>query len=120
MHLENNYYKLLSMRADGLGGLFHIALLPDCEVYRGHFPGNPVCPGVMNIQTVKVLAERLAGRRLQISTIRQCRLTAVATPSVCPELDVRVSLSPVEGGYSVSASLSDDVRTYLDFKGIMN
>lgn len=120
MNLKNNYYELIGMHSDGTGGVFHIALRPECEVYRGHFPGHPVCPGVYNIQTVKECAERLTGRRLHIGSIRRCRLTAVATPAVCPELTVTISLLPTENGYSVTATVGDKERMYMDYKGEMS
>lgn len=119
MKLENNYYELISMHSDGTSGVFHLALHPDCEVYRGHFPENPVCPGVCNIQMIKECAERLAGRRLHIGSIRRCRLTAVATPAVCPELAVKINLQPTEKGYAVTATVSDAERMYMDYKGEM-
>ncbi len=119
MKLENNYYELISMHSDGTSGVFHIALRPDCEVFRGHFPGNPVCPGVCNIQTIKECAERLTGQRLHIGSIRRCRLTAVATPATCPELEVRINLLPTETGYDITATVSDTRRTYMDYKGEM-
>ncbi len=117
MHLENNYYELVSMRTDGTDGVFCIALRPGCEVYRGHFPGNPVSPGVCNMQTVKECAERLAGKRLHIQSIRRCRLMAVVTPVACPELEVRISLAATEAGYEIAATVSDAQRTYMELKG---
>ncbi|MCD8292279.1 MAG: beta-hydroxyacyl-ACP dehydratase [Prevotellaceae bacterium] len=117
MHLENNYYEIKSMRADGLSGLFHIALRPDCEVYQGHFPGNPVSPGVCNIETVKECACRLTGRRLRFGGIRRCRMTAVVTPATCPELEVKIDLTPDGEGYEITATLSDAARTYMELKG---
>lgn len=119
MRLEHHYYELNSMHTDGRHGRFHIALRPDCEVYRGHFPGNPVCPGVCHIQTVKELTERLTGCRLRIRSIRLCRLKAVATPSACPELCVDINLSDTDGGLLVEARMADAERTYMDFKGEM-
>ncbi len=119
MYLENNYYKLISMHNDGLSGVFHIALCPDCDVYRGHFPGNPVSPGVCNIQTVKECAEKLTGKRLHINSIRRCRLTAVATPTVCPELEIKINLMPTETGYVITSTVSDNTRTYMELKGEM-
>lgn len=119
MNLENNYYALIGMCIDGTSGVFHIALRPDCEVYRGHFPGNPVCPGVCNIQTIKECAERLVGCRLHIGSIRRCRLTAVATPATCPKLSVKISLQPTENGYAVTATVCDARCTYMDYKGEM-
>ncbi len=119
MRLENNYYEITGTRCDTTSGTFHIALLKDCDVYRGHFPGNPVCPGVCNIQTIKECAEKLVDKTLTISTIKLCRLTAVATPTVCPELDVTVNIAPTTAGYAVTASIADDKHTYIDFKGEM-
>ena len=119
MKLENNYYELISMHCGGTGGVFHFTLRPDCEVYRGHFPGNPVCPGVCNMQMIKECAERLTGQRLHIGSIRRCRLTAVATPAACPELTVKIDLQPVGDGYTVTATISDARQTYMDYKGKM-
>lgn len=119
MKLENYYYELVSMHGDATGGMFHIALRQDCDVYRGHFPSNPVCPGVCNIQVIKECAERLVEKELHIGSIRRCRLTAVATPSACPELDVKISLTPTEAGYGITATVSDTGHTYVDYKGEM-
>ncbi len=119
MCLENNYYKIISRQSNGLSGVFHIALCPDCDVYRGHFPGNPVSPGVCNIQTIKECAEKLTEQQLQISNIRRCRLTAVATPTTSPELEVDINLTPTETGYIITSTISDNTRTYMELKGEM-
>lgn len=119
MLLENRYYEITDIRTTSREGMFRIRLLPDCDVYRGHFPGRPVCPGVCNIEVIKECAVLLSGRKLSISTIRQCRFTTVASPSICPELDVAVSLLPAGDGYVVSARISDKERTYVEYKGNM-
>ena len=118
MLLENNYYKVLRAREEGEGkAVYHIAILPDCNVYEGHFPGNPVCPGVCNIQTIKECASILVGKELRITSIKQCLFTAIATPTVCPEVDVEVEVKEAGGSYTIVASISDEKRQYLTFKG---
>lgn len=119
MKLENNYYELISIHSNGLNSVSHIALRPDCNIYHGHFPHDPICPGVFNIQTIKECAERLVNKKLRISCIRQCRLTAVATPATCPEMDVTVSLQSTEAGYNITATIVDATHTYMDYKGEM-
>jgi len=96
-------------------------LKADCDVYRGHFPGKPVSPGVCNIEMIRECAEMLVGKDLKIDTIKQCRLTAVASPSVCPKVDVKVSVAQIEGTdtYNVVASISDAERPYMELKGSM-
>ena len=46
MLLENKYYQIKEMKMNQQEGIFRLRLLPDCDIYRGHFPSNPVCPGV--------------------------------------------------------------------------
>lgn len=122
MLLENKFYKVLGVTAspDGSHGVFRLALLPDCAVYRGHFPGHPVCPGVFNIETIKECAMLLSHRRLAMPVVKQCRFTAVASPSICPEVTLDITLSPAgQDAYSVTASIADDGQVYVEFKGQM-
>lgn len=118
MLLENKFYRVLSEeRGEGLSAKYRVAILPECNVYDGHFPGDPVCPGVCNIETIKECAILLCGEQLRYSTIKQCRLTALATPTVCPEVGVQVNLSPSGEGYALQATIADDRQTYMILKG---
>lgn len=118
--LKDKYYKVMKEnRLDANNGVYLLSLLPQSDVYRGHFPQKPVCPGACNIQTVRECAEMLLGRSLLIKTIKQCRLTAVATPLVCPLIDVTVSVARVEGtdSYNIVARIADKETVYLEMKG---
>lgn len=118
MLLENKFYKVLSEnRTDAFTSEYSLSILPECTVYDGHFPGDPVCPGVCNIETVKECAMLLTGESLRYNSIKQCRLTALATPTVCPELKVQLNLSPSETGYGIQATISDENQVYMILKG---
>lgn len=121
MRLEGNYYTLLEMEhQDANAAIFHIALCPESDIYRGHFPGNSVCPGVCNMQMIKECVESLTGKRLHACYVKQCRLTAVATPAICPKLDVKIGVqSTDDANYTVVASIYDSQRIYMDYKGEM-
>ena len=83
------------------------------------FRRNRYAPGAFNIQVVKECAMEVSGKALCIRTIKQCRLTAVVSPVTCTELDVAVSLSPVEDGLEVTARISGGERVYMEYKGLM-
>lgn len=119
MLLENKYYQIYNIENTTSGGIFHIRLIRDCDVYKGHFPGNPICPGVCNIETIKECAMHLANKNLYISTIQKCRLTAVATPHECPEMDIIINIQSSDNGFTVTAKIKDQVKTYMEFKGFM-
>ena len=117
MRLEQDYYETMIARLNGLTGLFVVRLKNDCSVYQGHFPGEPVCPGVYNIQLIRECAERVARRKLRIQSIQRCRFTARLTPTPARELTVHIQLMPSDKGYVCQAILSDAQRTYVEFKG---
>lgn len=120
MLLENKFYKVIRKETAGTTGHFTVALLPDCNVYDGHFPGDPVCPGVCNIETIKECAMILLDKELRIKSIKQCRLTAIATPTVCPEVGIDITATPsADGSYTIQATIKDDKQTYMEYKGIM-
>lgn len=106
-------------RIDANTGVYLVSLLPQADVYRGHFPQKPVCPGVCNIEVIRECAEMLTGQDLALTTISRCRLTAVATPQICPLVDVTVNVARKEGTdtYNVVAKIADFETTYLEFKG---
>lgn len=119
--LVENYYKVLSRRKEGEKELFEMSLLPECKVYEGHFPGQPVSPGVCNIQMVKECAEQIAGRELVLNYVQQCRLTTLVTPTVHAQVEVAVELTPTsDSAYRFRATIGRGEDIYLDIKGELN
>ena len=129
MPLLDRYFRILAIdrpvsavpAAEGSpSATFRVELVPDCDVYRGHFPHKPVSPGVCNIGMIRECAERLVERRLLIASIKQCRLTAVASPQACPCLDVALTAEPAgDGSYTVTATLAAAETVYMTFKGTL-
>lgn len=120
MLLKDKFFRVEGTEVqDAAHAVFHVTLLADCDCYRGHFPGKPVSPGVCNIEMIKECAELLTGKDLLLSAVKQCRLTAVATPAVCPQLDVTVTAEGTGDGYTVTALIADSGKSYMEFKGTL-
>lgn len=116
MLLKDKYFKIADCEREANAARFHVILLSDCDVYRGHFPGNPVSPGVCNIEMVKECFATLLATEPKILTIDRCRLTAVASPAVSPELDIEMSWTEAGGQYQLMATIKDDKQQYMDMK----
>lgn len=78
MMLKDNLYKILSVDLDEKS--FKLELIPDCVIFRAHFPGYPVAPGVCIIQIASELLEILLGRDLQLSTVSNAKFLAIINP----------------------------------------
>lgn len=121
MRLENSYFKVLNRCSDGDQSMtFHVALLPDCDVYRGHFPGNPVCPGVYNMKMIRECAEMMLGKSLHQPAVSQCRFVSLMTPAQCQEVDIKIEiLAASDDAFTVKATISDSNNIYMEYKGEM-
>ena len=74
-----------------------IRLHADHAIYKAHFPGNPITPGVCLIQIIGELLEQRPKSALQLSKVVNLKFTAPVSPIGNPVLDVNFSSVIVEG-----------------------
>lgn len=117
--LKNKYFSLLSSSSEvDNNTIFELSLISDCDVYRGHFPGMPVAPGVCNIEMIKECAEEVCGCKLFLSYISQCRFSALITPDKTPNLNLRLQLDKQDSGnISFHSVLFKNETVFLEMKG---
>ncbi|MDR2921583.1 MAG: beta-hydroxyacyl-ACP dehydratase [Tannerella sp.] len=116
--LLNYYYTINDQQTEGETTRFYVTLNKDCEIYKGHFPGMPVTPGVCNIQMIKECIEQLTGKRLLLEYIAQCKLTTLITPQQYPELQICIHLSEQnDSQVKTKATIGQNEEEYLTFKG---
>ncbi|MGO3162816.1 MAG: hypothetical protein ACTIJ2_06325 [Sphingobacteriaceae bacterium] len=61
-------------------------------VFDGHFPNNPITPGVCMIQIFKELAEKAIGNPLKIRHCKNVKFTALINPFTHPDLQITLRL----------------------------
>jgi 3-hydroxyacyl-[acyl-carrier-protein] dehydratase len=113
----SDYYSINSRWTEGENAIFEVSLNPDSEVYRGHFPGMPVSPGVCNMQMVRECVEQLTGYALRIDYVAQCRMTVLITPLQYPVLKIHIRLLENRAmQIKVQASIGVDDETFFSLK----
>ena len=75
----------------------------DQEVFRGHFPGNPVLPGVFQIEMVKFALEVGRQGRYRLARIEKCKFTKLVRPGQV--VTVSAAWSERDGITEVKATL---------------
>ncbi len=88
-----NYYTILKSEQLGKNTyLFHVTLNGKSDVYQGHFPDNPIVPGVCSIQMIKDCVQLLLSQEsICFSCIKQCRFYHLLRP-VNQELQLIITL----------------------------
>lgn len=72
---------------------FKIELNPNHEIFEGHFPNNPIMPGVCMIQIIKELTENFESKQLFLSKVSNVKFMAIINPFINPILDIDLSIS---------------------------
>jgi 3-hydroxyacyl-[acyl-carrier-protein] dehydratase len=100
--------------------IFTIRLNPDHPIYLGHFPGNPVVPGVCQVQMIKELTSAILKTDLVIYKSDNIKFLSMIVPSACQLLKVTIDIKEKEPGFwhVNSVILSEDL-VFLKFKGVM-
>ncbi|MDH7446733.1 3-hydroxyacyl-ACP dehydratase [Aquimarina sp. 2201CG14-23] len=85
-----------------------ITLNPDNEVFKGHFPGNPVTPGVCMLQIIKELTENRVGRSLFLKKASNVKFMAVINPEKTPDLIITNDFTDSEDEIKVKNTFKYD------------
>jgi 3-hydroxyacyl-[acyl-carrier-protein] dehydratase len=81
MKLYNDIYTIIEKRDNAVT----IRLLPSSAIYRAHFPGNPVTPGVCQVGIIGELLETVCGRKLTLREVKNLKFVEVLKPDVTEE-----------------------------------
>lgn len=73
-----------------------IELNPDHAIYKGHFPEQPIVPGVCMLQMIKESAEEIVGSPLQFSQITSCKFLSAIDPTVTCTLELSIKWEETE------------------------
>lgn len=92
MLIEGLYNTETFTKTDG-GLTARIRIDPGHEIFKGHFPGKPVMPGVCMIQIVKELTERALEKELFLSVASNVKFMAIINPETDPELVLELAIS---------------------------
>lgn len=93
-----------------------ISLNPQHPIYEGHFPGNPVTPGVCQLQMLKEVVTKICQKSCILKESKNIKFLKILTPD---KTGVTLSLdyTHTEQGLKVKAQLKSDESIYLKFTG---
>ncbi len=82
MKLLDSLFNIISRDASA----FTLHLNPEHPIYKAHFPGEPITPGVVLIQMAVELSEIISERTLQLSAAKNVKFLHIVNPLEMPEV----------------------------------
>jgi 3-hydroxyacyl-[acyl-carrier-protein] dehydratase len=125
----DNFYKIIDQgETEDVNGVvenpvkkfcFTIKLNPKHAIYTGHFPGNPVVPGVCQVQMIKELTSAILKTNLVIQKSDNIKFLSMIIPTVSPILTVNIDIREKEpGSWHVNSVILHKDQIFLKFKGV--
>jgi 3-hydroxyacyl-[acyl-carrier-protein] dehydratase len=97
-----------------------IALNPAHDIFKGHFPGNPVVPGVCMIQMVKEVLEDHLDKKLKLVKADNIKFLSFMDPRQHEQVSLEIKMNAVDGLVKADAQLTNAGIVFLKFKGLFN
>ncbi len=114
--LIKGLYTVNEIKNTEQGIIAKVHLNEDHEIFKGHFPGNPVMPGVCMIQLIKELTETAVKKDLFLTVSSNIKFMAIINPVNNPDLIVAIDISEIEKEVKIKnvTSFDDTVALKLN------
>lgn len=77
----NDFFTIVSKNSISEGAYSYVVELnAGHKVFEGHFPGNPIVPGVMSMMMIRMLAEESLGRTTRYTVVKDCKYLQTIIP----------------------------------------
>lgn len=97
-----------------------IELNPKHDIFKGHFPNNPITPGVCMLQIFRELVEQSIHKKLFIKECSNVKFMALINPETHSELAITITLQSFEDGYRMKASAQFENTTALKVTAVLS
>lgn len=113
MKLKGNFFWIESVEDEVSLPNYKIRLNPAHTIFKVHFPGNPIVPGVCQIELITEILEEYTGKRLSLAEVKNIKFLAVLTPVETERLSVTFKKLDAEKSHlKASAVLSSGTKLF--------
>jgi len=103
----NDFFTIQSLRQEGQSIRAELHLNKDHAIFQGHFPDNPVVPGVVMMTMLKAVLEQALMQHLQLQEAKSVKFLGVVNPNEHPTLLVHCEWAQqLDGTIKTNSTLS--------------
>lgn len=119
MILKDSFYNVQSLEVVDNNLEANIVIDPKHTIFDGHFPGNPITPGVVQMEIIKELLSVHFGKKANLKTMGNCKFLAILNPNETPQVSVKLSLTTQEdGSIKIAGQLATDKGACLKISAV--
>ncbi len=99
--LLKDFYKINTLNVTDNIANASITINKEHDVFKGHFPGNPVTPGVCMMQIIKELTEQIVSEKLFMQSASNIKFMSIINPEKNADLKLTLDITKIDDSYRV-------------------
>jgi 3-hydroxyacyl-[acyl-carrier-protein] dehydratase len=97
-----------------------IKIDPTHAIFKGHFPGNPVTPGVTQIEIVRQVISFCKKKELMLIKAKQLKYITPILPAQTSSIGLIIDYTEVPEGIAVKCTLSGEEQIFTKIRGVFS
>jgi 3-hydroxyacyl-[acyl-carrier-protein] dehydratase len=119
--LLNDFFTIRDTESSATEIWAELVIDPNHKIFEGHFPNQPVVPGVCMMQMIKEILEKILGKETNLVQAAEMKFMAVINPQENNLIQATIKYSTDESSViNIVASLYRDELVHFKFKGQFN
>lgn len=119
MILLNDFYSINDLQSSPSEIQASLTLNPQHKIFSGHFPSQPVVPGVCQLQMIKEILEQVTGRPSNLTSAADMKFLAVIDPQRNSQVDAQIKYTEADGKLSFTASIEKGETVFFKCKAVL-
>jgi len=115
--LLDSLFHINHLSADSESFTASVSFNPDHPIFKGHFPGQPVVPGVCLIEVIRVIMERVTGHTLTMSIASKIKFLNSVDPNQIPVVMISGRYSNDLSSYKAEITIEFEGTVFVKFNG---
>jgi len=114
------YYQILHINNKSKESIdAEVRLNSNDEVFKGHFPGQPVLPGACMVQMLKAILEQTMQCKLKLRKAPNIKFLSVVVPDIHSTIKYTIDIKPsTDDTFSVESQLWAGEVSSMKFSGL--
>ena len=118
--LLKDFYKINELKTEAESTSVTITINKNHEIFKGHFPNNPVMPGVCMMQIIKEITEEVVDSKLFMQKCSNVKFMALINPEKNEVLQLLLNITEDGGKIKVKNTTHFDETLALKLVAIYN
>ena len=114
--LRDSFFIIKQFGESGNTCRFIVSIMPEHEIFKGHFPQQPIVPGVFALQMIKECLEWSRNKKYRYSELMNCKFSRPIIPNREKDLRIECTLADT---LLLKATVQSEDAVYLTLKAAM-